>query len=130
MAKYLEEAEDTVEHIDNGCIFDIIVEVFAGKRILLKSVANYHTKSIVRIEKNGKIRFTIVPVEGAERRRTTDRTAFLLDVRVYLGFLLIWLTSLTISVKSCPVRLSITAQSPMKELAGSTVQILELALTT
>ena len=31
MAKYLEETEITVEHIDNGCIFDIIVEVFAGK---------------------------------------------------------------------------------------------------
>ncbi len=37
MAKYLEETEITVEHIDNGCIFDIIVEVFAGKD-LLKSV--------------------------------------------------------------------------------------------
>ncbi len=54
MAKYLEETEITVEHIDNGCIFDIIVEVFAGKDSAKVRIANYHT-NIVRIEKNGKI---------------------------------------------------------------------------
>ena len=49
MAKYLEETEITVEHIDNGCIFDIIVEVFAGKDSAKVRIANYHT-NIERIE--------------------------------------------------------------------------------
>ena len=53
MAKYLEETEITVEHIDNGCIFDIIVEVFAGKDSAKVRIANYHT-NIVRIEKMEK----------------------------------------------------------------------------
>ena len=47
------KTEITVEHIDNGCIFDIIVEVFAGKDSAKVRIANYHT-NIVRIEKNGK----------------------------------------------------------------------------
>ena len=102
MAKYLEETEITVEHIDNGCIFDIIVEVFAGKDSAKVRIANYHT-NIVRIEKNGKI-LHYVPVEGASEEGLTS----------------------TISVKSCPVRLSITAQSPMKDSPEITVQILEL----
>ena len=110
MAKYLEETEITVEHIDNGCIFDIIVEVFAGKDSAKVRIANYHT-NIVRIEKNGKI-LHYVPVEGASEDGLS-------------GILLIWLTSM-ISVKSCPVRLSITAQSPMKDSPEITVQILEL----
>ena len=96
MAKYLEETEITVEHIDNGCIFDIIVEVFAGKDSAKVRIANYHT-NIVRIEKNGKI-LHYVPVEGASEEGLTDRT--LLDVSLS-GILLIWLTS-TISVKSVP----------------------------
>lgn len=72
MAKYLEETEITVEHIDNGCIFDIIVEVFAGKDSAKVRIANYHT-NIVRIEKNGKI-LHYVPVEGASEEGLTDRT--------------------------------------------------------
>ena len=42
------------EVFGNGCIFDIIVEVFAGKDSAKVRIANYHT-NIVRIEKNGKI---------------------------------------------------------------------------
>ena len=65
MAKYLEETEITVEHIDNGCIFDIIVEVFAGKD-------------------SGKI-LHYVPVEGASEEGLTDRT--LLDVKSIWDFI-------------------------------------------
>lgn len=83
MAKYLEEAEITVEHIDNGCIFDIIVEVFAGKDSAKVRIANYHT-NIVRIEKNGKI-LHYVPVEGASEEGLTDRT--LLDVKSIWDFI-------------------------------------------
>ena len=83
MAKYLEETEITVEHIDNGCIFDIIVEVFAGKDSAKVRIANYHT-NIVRIEKNGKI-LHYVPVEGASEEGLTDRT--LLDVKSIWDFI-------------------------------------------
>ena len=83
MAKDLEETEITVEHIDNGCIFDIIVEVFAGKDSAKVRIANYHT-NIVRIEKNGKI-LHYVPVEGASEEGLTDRT--LLDVKSIWDFI-------------------------------------------
>ena len=83
MAKYLEETEITVEHIDNGCIFDIIVEVFAGKDSAKVRIANYHT-NIVRIEKNGKI-LHYVPGEGASEEGLTDRT--LLDVKSIWDFI-------------------------------------------
>lgn len=83
MAKFLEETEITVEHIDNGCIFDIIVELFAGKDSAKVRIANYHT-NIVRIEKNGKI-LLYVPVEGASEEGLTDRT--LLDVKSIWDFI-------------------------------------------
>ena len=119
MAKYLEETEITVEHIDNGCIFDIIVEVFAGKDSAKVRIANYHT-NIVRIEKNGKI-LHYVPVEGASEDGLTDRTLLVTIIQKCHCNL-----QITISVKSWPVRLSITAQSPMKDSPEITVQILEL----
>ena len=53
IAEFLEHTEITVEHINNGCVFDIIVEVFHGEDKAKVRIANYHT-NIVRIEKNGR----------------------------------------------------------------------------
>ena len=50
IAEFLEHTEITVEHINNGCVFDIIVEVFHGEDKAKVRIANYHT-NIVRIEK-------------------------------------------------------------------------------
>lgn len=77
IAEYLGNTEITVEHVDNGCVFDIIVDVFAGEESAKVRIASYHT-NIVRIEKNGEI-LHYVPVEADSEEGLTDRT--LLDVK-------------------------------------------------
>lgn len=82
IAAYLGQTEFTVEHVDNGCVFDIIVDVFAGGDSAKVRIANYHT-NIVRIEKNGEI-LHYVPVEADSEEGLTDRT--LLDVQSIWDF--------------------------------------------
>ncbi len=77
IAEFLEHTEITVEHINNGCVFDIIVEVFHGEDKAKVRIANYHT-NIVRIEKNGEILLN-VPVAGESEEGLTDRS--LLDMK-------------------------------------------------
>ena len=50
---YLEQTEITVEHIDNGITFDIVITAFAGEDSTSVRIAGYHT-NIVSVEKNGK----------------------------------------------------------------------------
>ena len=83
ISDFLNKAEIKVEHIDNGCIFDIIVDVFAGNESAKVRIANYHT-NIVRIEKNGEI-LHYVPVEGTKDEGLTDRS--LLDVKSIWEFI-------------------------------------------
>ena len=83
ISDFLNKAEFKVEHIDNGCIFDIIVDVFAGNESAKVRIANYHT-NIVRIEKNGEI-LHYVPVEGTKDEGLTDRS--LLDVKSIWEFI-------------------------------------------
>lgn len=82
IAEYLGDTKITVEHVDNGCVFDIIVDVFAGAESAKVRIANYHT-NIVRIEKNGEI-LHYVPVEADSEEGLTDRT--LLDVKSIWDF--------------------------------------------
>ena len=51
MVKFLQNVEITVEHIDEGITFDIIVKVSKGGDYAVVRIANYHT-NIVLIEKN------------------------------------------------------------------------------
>ena len=82
IAEFLEHTEITVEHINNGCVFDIIVEVFHGEDKAKVRIANYHT-NIVRIEKNGEILLN-VPVAGESEEGLTDRS--LLDMKSIWDF--------------------------------------------
>lgn len=82
IAEFLEHTEITVEHINNGCVFDIIVEVFHGEDKAKVRIANYHT-NIVRIEKNGEILLN-VPVRRRKRRRTDRQKSS--GYEIYLGF--------------------------------------------
>ncbi|MDO4384221.1 MAG: L-serine ammonia-lyase, iron-sulfur-dependent, subunit alpha [Eubacteriales bacterium] len=82
IAEYLGNTEISVEHVDNGCVFDIIVDVFAGDESAKVRIASYHT-NIVRIEKNGEI-LHYVPVEADSEEGLTDRT--LLDVKSIWDF--------------------------------------------
>lgn len=72
MVEFLKNVPITVEHIDNGITFDIIVTVRKGDSYARVRIANYHT-NIVLIEKNSEVLFEI-PVEGENEEGLTDRS--------------------------------------------------------
>lgn len=82
MVDFLEEVPVSVEHIDNGITFDIIVVVFKGDSHVKVRIANYHT-NIVLIKKNGE-KLLEVPVEGESEEGLTDRS--LLDMESIWDF--------------------------------------------
>ncbi len=72
MVEFLKTVPITVEHIDNGITFEIIVEVHKGDSYAKVRIANYHT-NIVLIEKDGEVLLS-VPVEGESEEGLTDRS--------------------------------------------------------
>ena len=50
---YLENTKITVEHIEDGITFDIILTAFAGNDYAKVRIAGYHT-NVVSVEKNGR----------------------------------------------------------------------------
>lgn len=77
MKDFLRRAEITVEHVDNGITFDIIVTVYKGDSYAKVRIANYHT-NIVLEEKDGKVIYELA-IEGEEESGLTDRS--LLNLR-------------------------------------------------
>lgn len=72
MAEYLKTVPISVEHIDNGVTFDIVVLVKKGDSYAKVRIANYHT-NIVLVEKDGE-QLLDIPVEGETEEGLTDRT--------------------------------------------------------
>ncbi len=72
MKEFLRRTEITVEHVDNGITFDIIVTVYKGGSYAKVRIANYHT-NIVLEEKDGKVLYEIA-IEGEEESGLTDRS--------------------------------------------------------
>lgn len=72
MAEYLKTVPISVEHIDNGVTFDIVVLVKKGDSYAKVRIANYHT-NIVLVEKDGE-KLLDIPVEGETEEGLTDRT--------------------------------------------------------
>ncbi len=72
MVEFLKTVPISVEHIDNGITFEIIVEVHKGDSYAKVRIANYHT-NIVLIEKDGEVLLS-VPVEGESEEGLTDRS--------------------------------------------------------
>lgn len=72
MREFLNTAEITVEHVDNGLTFDIVVTLYKGESYSRVRIVNYHT-NIVLIEKNGEI-LQEVAVEGESEEGLTDRS--------------------------------------------------------
>jgi len=72
MRVFLEKTPITVEHVDNGLTFEIVVTVFSGQEYARVRIVNYHT-NIVHIEKNGEILLD-VPVDGEGEAGLTDRS--------------------------------------------------------
>ena len=72
MRTFLAETPITVEHVDNGLTFEIVVTVFKGNSYAKVRIVNYHT-NIVLIERNGEI-LKQVAVEGEGESGLTDRS--------------------------------------------------------
>lgn len=72
IAEYLKNTRITVEHIDQGITFDILVTVKKGDSYARVRIANYHT-NIVLVEKDGE-KLLDLPVEGEKEEGLTDRS--------------------------------------------------------
>lgn len=83
MITYLKETPITVEHIDQGITFDIVLTLYKEDSYAKVRIANYHT-NIVHIEKDGEVIFDI-PVEGENEEGLTDRS--LLDMKSIWNFI-------------------------------------------
>ena len=83
MKEFLENTKITVEHVDNGITFEIIVTLKKGDSYYQVRIANYHT-NIVHIEKDHKVLLDI-PVEGESEEGLTDRS--LLDMKDIWDFI-------------------------------------------
>nr|WP_294467662.1 L-serine ammonia-lyase, iron-sulfur-dependent, subunit alpha [uncultured Sellimonas sp.] len=82
MKAFLQNADISVEYVDNGITFDIIVTETKGEASATVRIANYHT-NIVLIEKDGKVLYE-EKVEGEKEEGLTDRS--LLNMRDILDF--------------------------------------------
>lgn len=83
MITFLKETPITVEHIDQGITFDIVLTLYEEDSYAKVRIANYHT-NIVHIEKDGEVIFDI-PVEGENEEGLTDRS--LLDMKSIWNFI-------------------------------------------
>ena len=83
MKEFLENTKITVEHVDNGITFEIIVTLKKGDSYSQVRIANYHT-NIVHIETDHKVLLDI-PVEGESEEGLTDRS--LLDMKDIWDFI-------------------------------------------
>lgn len=81
--EFMDNTPITVEHVDNGLTFDIIVTLRKGESYSKVRIANYHT-NIVLIEKNGEV-LKNIPVQGETEEGLTDRT--LLDMEAIWDFI-------------------------------------------
>lgn len=77
MKQFIEQTSIEVEHIDQGCTFDIIVILYHGDSYAKVRIANFHT-NIVLIEKDGKV-LSQTPIAGDSEEGLTDRS--LLDMK-------------------------------------------------
>lgn len=69
---FLETTKISVEHMDQGITFDILVDAFHGSDHVRVRIANFHT-NLVYLEKNGMVLLDI-PVEENSEKGLTDRS--------------------------------------------------------
>jgi len=72
MRTFMESTPISVEHVDNGLTFEIVVTLYKGEEYAKVRIVNYHT-NIVLIEKNGEVLME-VKVEGEGESGLTDRS--------------------------------------------------------
>ena len=72
MRTFMAATPISVEHVDNGLTFEIVVTLFKGEDYAKVRIVNYHT-NIVLIEKNGEVLME-VKVDGEGETGLTDRS--------------------------------------------------------
>ena len=72
MRTFLDKTPISVEHVDNGLTFEIVVTLFKGEDYAKVRIVNYHT-NIVLVEKNGEVLMS-VDVNGEGETGLTDRS--------------------------------------------------------
>lgn len=72
MREFLTNTDISVEYVDNGLTFEIVVTLYKGESYSRVRIVNYHT-NIVLIEKNGE-KLKEVAVEGESEEGLTDRS--------------------------------------------------------
>ena len=72
MRTFMAATPISVEHVDNGLTFEIVVTLYKGEDYAKVRIVNYHT-NIVLIEKNGEILME-VKVDGEGETGLTDRS--------------------------------------------------------
>ncbi len=72
MKEFLDKTPITVEHVDNGFTFEILITVYAGESYAKVRIVNYHT-NIILIEKDGEVLYE-VKVDGEGETGHTDRS--------------------------------------------------------
>ena len=72
MRNFLDKVPVSVEHVDNGLTFEIVVTLFKGDDYAKVRIVNYHT-NIVLVEKNGEVLMS-VDVNGEGETGLTDRS--------------------------------------------------------
>ena len=82
MRTFLETVPVTVEHVDNGLTFEIIITLYKGEDYSKVRIVNYHT-NIVLIEKNGEVLME-KKVDGEGESGLTDRS--ILNIADILDF--------------------------------------------
>ncbi|MBS5284181.1 MAG: serine dehydratase subunit alpha family protein [Clostridiales bacterium] len=77
MKEFLGHTPISVEHVDNGLTFDIIVTLYKGESYARVRIANYHT-NIVLIEKDKEV-LSYTEVAGETEEGLTDRSLLCME---------------------------------------------------
>ena len=75
--QFLESTPITVDHLEKGPVFDIVITVYRGEDQAKVRIANFHT-NIVHKEKNGQVLLDI-PVKEDSEEGLTDRSLLTLE---------------------------------------------------
>ena len=75
--QFLESTPITVDHLEKGPVFDIVITVYRGEDQAKVRIANFHT-NIVHKEKNGQVLLDI-PVKEDSEEGLTDRSLLTME---------------------------------------------------
>ena len=78
MNEYLDSREITVEHVDNGHIFDIGITACDGEDVSYVRIVDFHT-NVVCIRKNGEVLLERAAEQADDDKALTDRSCLSVD---------------------------------------------------